>query len=62
MCLFIKSIDSPIYLAELYPRRLTIRVQQNENRKPALKKGYGMISGPTPSSRLIAVKAALFFG
>ena len=30
--------------------------------KPVLKKGSGTISGPTPNSRLIAVKAALFLG
>ena len=37
-------------------------VQKMEKPKPVLKKGSGMMSGPTPRRRLMAAKAALFRG
>ncbi len=39
-----------------------IMVNTVEKINPARKKGYGMMMGPAPSSRLIVVKAALFLG
>lgn len=37
-------------------------VQKMEKKNPVLKKGSGVMSGPTPKSKLIAVKAAEFLG
>lgn len=37
-------------------------VQTKEKKKPVLKKGSGIIRGPTPRRRLMAVKAAEFRG
>lgn len=37
-------------------------IQKPESIIPASKKGSGMIIGPVPSSKLMARKAALYFG
>ncbi len=37
-------------------------IHNDESRYPASKNGSGTMIGPTPSSKLIAVKAALFIG
>ena len=48
-----------MYMAELRLMARMRAVQMVERMTPASKKGSGTMMGPAPSSKLIAIKAAL---
>jgi hypothetical protein len=51
-----------MYMAELKLKNRMIAIHEADRTNPASKNGSGMMMGPTPNNKLMAVKAALYLG